>query len=62
MTHKFTGKWITDGVFSELEPRNVFHRQLEPIDLPATGHENTHLLYRKSFTLRKKPAEAKIFI
>ena len=62
MTHKFKGKWITDGTFSELEPRNVFHRQLEPIDLPQTGHENSHLLFRRSFDLSEKPREAKIYI
>ena len=27
--HKFTGKWISDGAFSDREPRNVFHRQLQ---------------------------------
>ena len=32
--HVFTGRWITDGEFAALAPRNVFHKQLQPVDLP----------------------------
>ncbi len=53
----FAGKWITDTEFSSLKPRNVFHRQLEPIKLPEE-HLNAHELgtkdYRDERCLRNK--------
>ena len=49
MDHIFAGKWITDEEFYELKPRNVFHRQLEKIDLPCDEHRNRHILFRKKF-------------
>jgi len=60
--HIFTGKWITDEEFAHLEPRNVFHRQLEPLSLPCTDHLDRHILFRKSFTLENKPGKAVIYI
>lgn len=60
--HHFTGKWITDEEFASLAPRNVFHRQLEPIHLPADPHQNRHILFRKTFTLDNLPEKAQIFI
>lgn len=47
--HEFVGKWITDSEFCDLEPRNVFHKQLEPISLPCDKHRNRHILFRKRF-------------
>ena len=60
--HNFIGKWITDSEFYKLEPRNVFARQLKKPKLDCTEHRNRHVLFRKKFTLMKKPTEAKIFI
>lgn len=60
--HKFEGKWISDRAFASLAPRHVFHRQLEKVDLPADGHENSHILFRKCFRLEKAAANAKIYI
>lgn len=60
--HTFVGKWITDSEFYKLEPRNVFHRQLEPVDLPCDEHRNRHILFRKKFTVSKDIKEAKIYI
>lgn len=62
MEHTFTGKWITDKEFAELRPRNVFHRQLEPIDLPCNEHRNRHILFRKKFRCPVVNADAKIYI
>ena len=59
--HEFTGKWITDSEFFELEPRNVFHTQLNPIDLPCNEHRNRHILFRKKFSIEKFE-DAKIYI
>lgn len=59
--HSFTGKWITDGSFAKREPRNVFHRQLEKIDLPKDTLENSHILFRKRFNLSRF-SDAKIYI
>ena len=61
MEHKFAGKWITDKEFSTLKPRNVFHRQLERVDLPTNEHRNRHILFRKRFNI-KKTEGSKIFI
>jgi len=60
--HNFTGKWITDSEFYKLAPRNVFHRQLEKIDLPCDEHRNRHILFRKKFNLEKLPGKAVMFI
>lgn len=51
MAHKFKGKWITDDEFFDLSPRNVFHKQLEVVDLPCDEHRNRHILFRRSFQL-----------
>lgn len=60
--HHFFGKWITTAEFSDLPPRNVFHRQLQPTALSADEHQNRHILFRKHFTLSKKPQSAVIFL
>jgi len=60
--HKFTGRWISDNEFYKLKPRNVFHRQLQPVDLPCDEHRNRHILFRKKFTLSKEIKKAKIYI
>ena len=60
--HKFSGKWITNDEFCQLKPRNVFHRQNEPIDLPCDEHRNRHILFRKKFHINKKSTDVKIYI
>ena len=59
--HTFTGQWITDGEFCALPPRNVFYKQLQPIDLPCDEHRNRHILFRKTFTL-SRVGEARVYI
>ena len=59
--HSFLGKWITDEIFSSRIPRNVFHRQLQKIDLPLDEHKDSHILFRKHFSL-EKVGKARIFI
>ncbi len=61
-SHKFIGKWITDAEFYDIAPRNVFHKGFEKVDLPCDEHRNRHILFRKKFTLGKKPKESKIYI
>lgn len=51
MEYVFQGKWITDAEFAPLEPRRVFHRQLEPFTLEPSAHRNRHVLFRKKLTL-----------
>jgi len=51
MEHTFMGKWITDKEFADLEPRNVFHRQLEKVKLDTNEHRSRHILFRKKVTL-----------
>jgi hypothetical protein len=56
--HTFVGKWITDYEFFQLEPRNVFHRQLQKVKLSCESHRNRHILFRREFfiTDHKKPS------
>lgn len=62
MEHIFEGKFITNDEFCSLEPRNVFHRQLEPIDLPCDDHRNRHILFRKTFCYEKPYEKATVYI
>ena len=59
--HSFVGFWITDSEFSDLRPRNVFHRQKEPLDLPEE-HLNAHILFRGEFFLDNLTRPATIYI
>ena len=47
--YTFEGKWICPEKFSQIKPKNVFHRQLSPIEIKREIPENTHILYRKTF-------------
>lgn len=60
-THSFSGRWITNTTFAAKTPLNVFHRQLEPIDLPCEDQDQ-HILFRKKFTLTAKPERAAVYI
>ncbi len=59
--HDFCGKWITNEEFAKLSPRNVFHKQLEPVSLPCDEHRNRHILFRKKVSIGEFK-EAKIYI
>lgn len=59
--HIFKGKWISDGVLAPRAPRNVFHRQLNNIDLTVDEHSNSHILFRKRFCIGEAET-ARIFI
>ena len=59
MEHHFAGQWITDREFENAEPVNVFHRQLQPIELPE-GPMDRHILFRKRFTLASAPEKAEL--
>lgn len=52
MSHTFTGCWITAAEFAGLVPVNVFHRQLEKIEIPSAAPKNAHILFRKAFDYR----------
>ncbi len=60
--HIFRGTWITDAEFAALEPRNVFHRQLEKVSLPCDEHRNRHILFRRTFDLSAAPSTASVHI
>ena len=60
--HIFKGKWISDDRFASREPRQVFHRQLERLDLPQDEFANSHILFRKMLVLEEAAESAKIFI
>ncbi len=62
MSHRFQGKWITSEEFASLMPRNVFHRQLEPLSPDCSEHRNRHLLFRKRFVLTNDFSQARLFI
>ncbi|MBQ7387198.1 MAG: family 78 glycoside hydrolase catalytic domain [Clostridia bacterium] len=60
--HSFIGKWISDGEFCALEPRDVFHRHLEPKELPCDEHRNRHILFRRKFSINRKATKAQVYI
>ena len=62
MEHHFRGKWITTEEFAELEVRNVFHRQLEYVNLPCDEHRNRHILFRKKVDIVKDIGKANLYI
>ncbi len=59
--HNFLGGWITDSEFSELAPRNVFHRQKEKLNF-SEEHLNAHILFRGSFDLKNLTHPATVYI
>ena len=48
----FQGKWITTESFCNLQPVNVFHRQLEEAHISAAAPQNSHILFRRHFEAR----------
>ena len=62
MEHTFKGKWITNSEFANLKPRNVFHKQLDKVDLPCDEHRNRHILFRKKFCCDNLCDNALIYI
>ncbi len=61
--HQFQGFWITNKDFAELEPLQVFHRQLDTtsVKLPE-DMLNQHILFRKNFRLDQVPGKAILFV
>ncbi len=59
--HVFAGQWITNSEFAELEPRNVFFRELGRPELDCSAHRNRHILFRKDFVLDQKPEKAVLY-
>lgn len=62
MEHPFKGKWVTNSEFANLKPRNVFHKQLDKVDLPCDEHRNRHILFRKKFCCDNLCDNALIYI
>jgi len=62
MAHQFFGKWISNDILASLEPRNVFHRQLQKVSLDCSEYINQHILFRKKFDLKNVSQNAKIYI
>ena len=60
--YEFTGAWITDEEFYALPPRNVFHRQLDKVELDCSQHRNRHILFRKTFTYDSAIDSGRIYI
>lgn len=60
--HVFEGKWISDAVFANRLPRNIYHKQLQPLDLPNDEQANAHILFRKKFVLSGSIETAKLYI
>ena len=62
MEHAFKGKWITNSEFANLKPRNVFHKQLDKVDLPCDELRNRHILFRRKFTCDAFTKNATLYI
>lgn len=61
-SHEFCGTWITDEEFFCLEPRNVFHRQLDRQPMDCSEHRNRHILFRKTFVSDESIERACMYI
>lgn len=61
MSHEFLGKWITTKELALCSPLQVFHRQLDKKEFPADPYANSHILFRRRFSL-KKVQKAVIYI
>ncbi len=61
MPHTFTGQWISNEIMANLQPRNVFSRQLDRQPIDCSKHRNQHILFRKSFQLSAF-TQAKLFL
>ena len=62
MSHRFSGKWISNKTFSGLRAQNVFHKQLEKIELDCRKYRNQHILFRRKFNIDRSFSSAKIYI
>jgi len=60
--HTFLGSWITTEEFATLNPRNVFHRQLDKSVKFPEEHMNRHILFRKKFDVIQDYKEATLYI
>lgn len=60
----WTAQWIADRCFAELEPLNLYHRELERPEHTPPDPElaNRHMLVRRSLRLEKLPVEARLRI
>ena len=52
MQYDFKGQWITSDEFYDLESVNVFHRQLEKVNIESVAPKNSHILFRKKFNIQ----------
>lgn len=59
---KFQGKWITDSDFADLKPQDNYRMNKQLQEVPPDPFQNSHILFRKKFTLNKQPKQAKIYI
>lgn len=62
MPYNFIGKWISNDIFASMQPRNVFHRQLEKVAIDCTENIDQHVLFRNKFNLENGFQNAKIYI
>ena len=54
MERIWQAKWITDRTFAPLEPVNVFHKELEPLEYePDEALANSHILFRQRVALKR---------
>lgn len=51
--HEFKGKVITAEEFADIKSVNVFHRQLEKIEIKSVAPQNSHILFRRKFNAKK---------
>ena len=56
----FRGRWMAAHEFAELAPVDIFHREMEEVNLPhhSDALKNFHMLVKKTLTLTKEEAES----
>lgn len=50
MISEIKGNWICPAEYAHIKPKNVFHRQLEKIEIKNEIPQNLHILYRKKIS------------
>ena len=55
MSRAWKGKWICTAEFSELIPRNVYHKELSPALYRETAEDpqDIHVMFRRRFELNR---------
>ena len=58
---RFISKWITTNEFRDLQPINVFHKELDRVQVSESPIKNYHVHFRKKLSYEGK-GKVELFI